>query len=271
MGEWSTYTIILQKRRIKHKFLFALQDKNYMDTGILEDIGLTNAEIKVYIALLELGPSSAGSVLDKTGLHNSVVHTTLNRLLEKGLISFMPKGKTSLYVAGPPEKIKMLAESVGSRVDEMVPELTAMYKTYGTRPIVRHMEGVAGMRSVSEDIVTTLKHGEVFYSYSSRKSTDQKLKKRYIPDSYYKIRDQKQLERVVITNSVIEESKKPDLNRVVKVISGKSDLFDFNITQIIYGNKVAFLDYNTETAIVVENKKIAEFQKRIFKTLFRKL
>ena len=62
---------------------------NIMDTSILEDLGLTQAEIKVYIALLELGSSSAGQILEKSGLQNSVVHRALNSLIEKGLISYI--------------------------------------------------------------------------------------------------------------------------------------------------------------------------------------
>ena len=42
-----------------------------MDTSILEDLGLTQAEIKVYVGLLELGSSSAGHILEKSGLQNS--------------------------------------------------------------------------------------------------------------------------------------------------------------------------------------------------------
>ena len=42
-----------------------------METQILEDLGLTKAEIKVYIALLELGNSSAGAILDKSKLQKS--------------------------------------------------------------------------------------------------------------------------------------------------------------------------------------------------------
>jgi len=38
-----------------------------MDVSILEDLGLTQAEIKVYLALLELGSSSAGRILEKSG------------------------------------------------------------------------------------------------------------------------------------------------------------------------------------------------------------
>jgi len=38
-----------------------------MDTSILENIGLTGAEIKVFLALLELGSSTAGKIVEKSG------------------------------------------------------------------------------------------------------------------------------------------------------------------------------------------------------------
>ena len=76
-----------------------------MDTQILEDIGLTNAEIKVNLALLELGPSTAGPILDKSGLQNSVVHMTLNRLIEKGFVTFVKEGKVHHYQAVNPKHV----------------------------------------------------------------------------------------------------------------------------------------------------------------------
>ncbi len=63
-----------------------------METAILEDIGLTSSEIKIYLALLELGIGTAGPIMRKTGLQNSVVHATLPKLVEKGFISFVKKG-----------------------------------------------------------------------------------------------------------------------------------------------------------------------------------
>ena len=63
-----------------------------MDISILEDIGLTNAEIKVYLALLELGSSTAGPILEKSKLQNSVVHMTLNKLIDKGFVTFIKEG-----------------------------------------------------------------------------------------------------------------------------------------------------------------------------------
>jgi sugar-specific transcriptional regulator TrmB len=49
-----------------------------MNTDILEELGLTKTEIKVYITLLELGSSSAGIILDKSKLPNSTIHRDLN-------------------------------------------------------------------------------------------------------------------------------------------------------------------------------------------------
>ena len=74
-----------------------------MDTEILEDLGLTPTEIKIYISLLELGVSSAGKILEKSKLPNSTVHRDLNSLIEKGLISFILEGKRKIYKATNPE------------------------------------------------------------------------------------------------------------------------------------------------------------------------
>ena len=52
-----------------------------MDTQILEDIGLTGSEIKVFLTLLELGSSTAGKVVGKSGLQNAVVHRAFHSLI----------------------------------------------------------------------------------------------------------------------------------------------------------------------------------------------
>jgi len=49
------------------------------------------------------------------------------------------------------------------------------------------------------------------------------------------------------------------------------DLFEDNISKIIYANKVAIIDYESETSFIIENKKLADFEKKIFKLLFKYL
>ena len=68
-----------------------------MDEKILENIGLSKAEIKVYLALLELGPSTSGPIIQKSELQSSVVHRVLKTLLDKGIITYIKIGKDNNY------------------------------------------------------------------------------------------------------------------------------------------------------------------------------
>ena len=77
----------------------------------------------VYITLLEIGSSSAGPILEKSGLQNSVVHRALNSLIEKGLISFILEGKRKLYQATNPENFHDFIEDKKTRFDKILPEL----------------------------------------------------------------------------------------------------------------------------------------------------
>jgi len=77
---------------------------------------------------------------------------------------------------------------------------------------------------------------------------------------------------VITSNELMKfKSNKKVLNREMIGIPKKYDLFEDNITKVIYGNKVAIFDYNSETSFVIENKKFADFEKKIFKLLFKYL
>src|SRR5437868_1279448 len=94
-----------------------------MDESVLEDLGLTHAEIKVYTSLLELGSSPAGRILEKSGLQNSVVHRALNSLIEKGIINYIVSGKRKVYQATDPEQFYRFIDEKKRRFDELLPEL----------------------------------------------------------------------------------------------------------------------------------------------------
>jgi hypothetical protein len=83
------------------------------------------------------------------------------------------------------------------------------------------------------------------------------------------MRDRKRLDRFVINNE--KAAEKMILGREVKTIPKEVDAFDYDINQIIYGNKVAFMDFNSDTAVLIENKKIADLQRAIFKVLYKYL
>ncbi len=124
-----------------------------MDTQVLEDLGLTNAEIKVYLALLELGSTSAGAILDKTGLHNSVVHMTLNRLIDKGFVSYFMEGKRAYYQSADPRHIIDYINEKKERFEKILPELAMKREKAGIKPDVETYRGIKGIRALLYELL----------------------------------------------------------------------------------------------------------------------
>ena len=236
---------------------------------ILYRLGLDDRAVKIYSNLLESGPSTISSISQKTGIHRPLIYKALPELRDKGLISLSPKGKQKRYVAESPDRLKQIVSQLAVDLEEIIPELKGRYQTSETRPLVKYLEGKRGITAVFEDLVTTLKRGDIFYRYSSAKNIQRANS--YLPHNYREVRDQKQLERFVITSETQATQREPSLGRSIKIVPKGFDLFDHDITQILYGNKIAFIDYNSETAVIIENGILAEFQKRIFRLLFSKL
>ncbi|MCH8518782.1 hypothetical protein LAT59_03410 [Candidatus Gracilibacteria bacterium] len=126
------------------------------------------------------------------------------------------------------------------------------------------------MKHIFMDVVETLEKGDTYYRYSSRKHD---VLRGFLPESYKKLRDAKEIQRCIITSKELKTMKEKEnkLNREMRAIPEDYDLFDDNIGKIIYGNKVAIIDYNTSTSFIIENKKFAEFEKKIFLLLYRYL
>lgn len=234
---------------------------------ILEKMGFNKEESGLYMALLELGQASISDIVRKTGMHRPTVYRILPILIEKGLVSIMPKGKYKIYIAESPERLQRLITEIEDEFNSEIHGLLETYETRGKKPLIKFSEGDKAIRDLYSDVVHSLKKNDVYYRYSSALNL---ARRKYVPDDYRQVRDRKGLERYIISDESMKGGKKK-LGKAVRYIPAGDDLFDLNITQVIYDNKVALLDYNSKTVTIIENKMIAEFQKRIFKLLYSKL
>jgi len=238
-------------------------------TNILVNMGLSEKESAVYLTLLETGPATISTIARHSGIHRPLIYKAIPGLEEKRLITKGPKGKTTQYIAESPERLNSLFGEFEDRFYDLLPQLKSIHNTASKKPIVKFLEGKKGIISVFNDLTFTLGKGDMFYRYSSAKDVNKA--EEYLPSDYRKKRDNKKLERLLITSERQAKTKKPRLERNIKTIPEKYDLFDDNITQLIYGNKVAFIDYDSETATVIESKPFADFQRKIFKLFYKKL
>ena len=82
-----------------------------MNSQILEQIGLSKNEIKVYFALLELDQSSATPIIKKSNIPYSKLYQTLDKLLGKGLVSFVIKNNVKYFQANTPDNLGYIPNS----------------------------------------------------------------------------------------------------------------------------------------------------------------
>src|SRR3989338_11592767 len=79
-----------------------------MEAGVLKQLGLSEGEIKVYFALLELESSTVGKIIEKAGVPDSKIYTIMEKLKEKGLASFVIKNNVKHFQASDPKNILRL-------------------------------------------------------------------------------------------------------------------------------------------------------------------
>ena len=77
----------------------------------LIEIGLSQNEAKIYLALLELGPTTTGPLIKKTCLYRVITYDTLEKLLKLGLVNYSLKKNIKNFEAEDPKQLMELIKN----------------------------------------------------------------------------------------------------------------------------------------------------------------
>jgi len=128
-----------------------------MHENILEELGLTEAEAKIYLSLVDLGSTTATAIIAKTKLHKGTVYSLLEGLVEKGLITYIIKGRKRYYQAITPERFLEVLKEKEAKFKKILPELLAKHRTAKEKQEAYMLRGKDGVRTVINDILRTKK------------------------------------------------------------------------------------------------------------------
>ena len=141
-----------------------------MNMQILEEIGLTKTEIKIYLTLLKLGQSTTTKIIKEAGIHASKVYVFLDKLIQKGLVSYVIKSNKKHFSATEPEFLKEFLKEKQreileqeEEIDKILPQLNSIKKSGEDIIQSEIYEGLRGAKSVYEKIISTLQKGEIQY------------------------------------------------------------------------------------------------------------
>ncbi len=208
-------------------------------------------------------------IVSTSGLHRPYAYKTITMLLEKGVVTLVASKSKKLYVAVSPNKVKLLLEEKQEKAREQLAILEESYVAPHLDTVITTFQGKKGVTSIFSDLVHSQKKGDVFYRYTSEKDTDHV--NTFLPKDYRVIRDQKGLERFVISSIEATSSKKKRLERATKSIPKNESTFNQDCIQLIYANKVAFINLAKVQGVIIEDENLASFQREIFKLLYKRL
>jgi sugar-specific transcriptional regulator TrmB len=238
-----------------------------MDTTILEELGLTNSEVKVYISLLELGTSTAGTILEKSQLQNSVVHRALNSLIEKSLISFILEGKRKTYQATNPENFYNFLDDKKKRFDQILPELK---KKQQLNKKLTFGEIFKGKRGITQMYTTILNNnGKEYNTFGGGSDVTYNV----MGETWWKNLHAKRVEKQIPSRQVFDETIRSLGSYLSKLPRTQIKFLSKDHAQlqetIIFGDCVGIAIFtNNPYGVLIKDKAVADGYRKQFEILW---
>ncbi len=236
---------------------------------MLRSLGMTPNEAEIYLALLGSGELSVNGIASKAGLHRQVCYDALDRLLEKGFVSYIMKDNKKFFRPLPPDRIPDYLEEKKQEVNSALPRLAAMFKQEKEKTSVELIKGKNVLRTVYNDIFRVLKQekkrGTPLYAMGIEETKFLKFDRIAIKQHIGRLRKNRLKEKLLSKESATyffegaqsEYRLMPDY------------LFNPNPTHI-YGDKIAIIIWGSPAyGIIIENREVADANRKYFRMLWK--
>ncbi|MES2409706.1 MAG: helix-turn-helix domain-containing protein [Patescibacteria group bacterium] len=232
----------------------------------LTNLGFSDTESAVYLALLELGSATNSKIAQKSRLNRITAFEVLKRLSQKGVVSgFKMKGVMYFGALNPQILIKQQRESLGL-LEKGLTELIQNKADY-KRPKITTYSTKEGLKQIYEE--SLLSKTEILTFINSKDLRDY-FGYDYI-ENYVKQRVKKGIKiRGFWPNDEMGQSDKNEglgALREVKFLP-KDQSIENEI--MIFDDKVALLSTKDEMGIVIKNQSITESLRNVWEMLWEK-
>ena len=242
--------------------------------NVLINAGLSKEQSLVYSALLERNYMEAGKISLKIGLDRTFVYKILGQLIELGLVEKNEKlGKVAKFTALHPAKLKDIfdlklknLETAQKVVESGLGDLIAAYNLNSGKPNVTFYEGIDGVKKIYKEIIT---HRQDVFVIKSVHDSDHKAVIELQEENYRK-RISASIKTIILApqgHSSLEFASR-NANKLFVGYSLEKDKISIPAQIIIYGDRVAIIDFNDEIiSTIIENPDVAITFKTIFNLL----
>ena len=234
-----------------------------MDTSILEDLGLSKGEVKVYLVLLSIGVNKVGKVIENTGMASSAVHNAVNSLIDKGLISYIKKGKIKFYKAVSPKQLVNFVEDKKRRIQKLLPELELKQKLAGQKNDGEVFEGTRGIISMLNLLIDGARRGQDYLFFAINVVEKNSDIQRFFLNYDVKRKEKGLRIRGIAPESLVQLFK---TRRILKMKYSKTPI-PGNIS--ICGDKMAMFSWGDKpVGYLIKSKQLSTMYKNYFESVW---
>ncbi|MBP7708510.1 hypothetical protein KA107_02400 [Candidatus Pacearchaeota archaeon] len=239
----------------------------------LKKIGLTGGEIKVYLALLELGSTTTWELTKKSGISGSKVYEVLERLGKKGMVSSIAKNNVKYFESSSPERILDYLDDKNKEIDmekkeiiKIIPELL-LKKVTSKRSEVKVFTGFEGAKAAFEEAINDCKKGDEMLGWGMTAQPESW-------ESYFnereKFRDKKGIIHKAIINEKYQSLYKARKNYPNTYFRFFPKEMEMPTTTLVWKNKVTLYVITAENplTITIESQETADSFKKSFELLW---
>jgi sugar-specific transcriptional regulator TrmB len=237
----------------------------------LQQAGLSGNEVKVYLALIHLGSALAGKITKNCGVNRTNVYDALDRLMEKGLITYVVQANRKYFECADLSNITRYLQDLEQDnkrkqklIARILPDLEKQ-RTLAREPLEAAIyKGKRGLQSVAEDVLASRKTMYVFGAEGKFVSVF-----KHYAAQWHARRAAMRLRVNIIYNETIRDRKiKAPFRYFHMRFSNEMD--DTPATTWIYGDKVAIVVWSDPiVATLIRSSEVSKSYRQFFGVLWK--
>jgi sugar-specific transcriptional regulator TrmB len=152
-----------------------------MEIKVLEKLGLSKGEVKVYSALLTLGECTITPLTTESGVTKSKIYDILEKLIKKGLVGYNVKKNVKHFFVNDPRKIldylsqkEDEIKSNKEEIEKIMPSLIEQRNMSSVGRVAEIYQGYNGMKTIREELMESYSKGETFLVLGAPKIANDK-------------------------------------------------------------------------------------------------
>ncbi|MFQ5621092.1 MAG: TrmB family transcriptional regulator [Candidatus Nanoarchaeia archaeon] len=189
-----------------------------MGYDVLKNLGLTNNEIEIYLAILREGKSTGTQLRKDTGIANSRIYAGLDSLTKKGLITYEKLPNKKLYQALDPTILNEIMEEKKKQVSQYIPLLKNLQDTEGQKTETAVFEGLQGFKTALLNMVNECPKGQTVHiiGFSNQAYKNEKLSNILKQANKISIKKKHKFKMILDNkkNKFFKERKKEDISQI---------------------------------------------------------